>query len=938
MTKTVRQISYRLQSDGKAEVIRDAREVGEAYRASYGQAEAGANAASVAAERQEAKFRRMAEAARAAASAEASQARYNAAIGVDRSGAGSARESAAVFAAQADAMEDAERRARALRAIIDPLGAAQDRLNDELSEYDRLAKAGQISTMELAQAQKIARQRFEEQTIAIERNSRGLTRLQVASRLNLARQGADVAVTAAMGMNPAMIAIQQGPQILDALATSGLKARGSLLLLGGALTVAAGGAAVATVAWLDADKAATRLERITSGIGRTAGLTAREVEALAQAQAASAEISIKAAREQAATYLATGDVGEASLKRLLSIGKDYAAFMGVDATEATKQLGDAMGDPLKAGERLTDRFGLLTLKQLDQIEAAMKSGDQMRAQAILLDALDEAMKGHADKVDAATNAWQALSRWISNAATSFGEWLYVTREERIAQLEKQLAGRSITPRMGPTGPGTMPYQNVSADRAEAQRELDRLRAEERRDGEARQAASVRARRNQEAFRARERAEEASRGRRGSGDSARREAEQNAREAEQRRRREEDVRAQLDLEVARLTNQYDLVRQLEDENSIRRRTRELIDADVEAGQARRTAEQEQARITDARADAANREMGTMLRSAELEASRIDGMNALVAKYEREVELQDRIEKYLRLHLDLTTATNAAKSEQAIIDEARATAAERIAEAAARERRITLAQMAGRDDEYRRLSIEDRYARRAQQIEKDENLNIGAARDRARREINEEIAAEAQGARRAWIIDFVSDIRRSGIGDAIGEQLERATDRMLTKLIDQLLEIDWAKMFNQGTGAGGGGGFGSFLASMASAVFGGGRPVGQNAQGTDYWRGGLTWVGERGPELLDLPRGSRVTEHNRSMQLAVASAASAPAVVDLGGLTIKNYGSEPVTGRMKRGSNGGLELELEPLFKGMLGRAGKDGTLARAVGASPRPRKR
>ena len=37
---------------------------------------------------------------------------------------------------------------------------------------------------------------------------------------------------------------------------------------------------------------------------------------------------------------------------------------------------------------------------------------------------------------------------------------------------------------------------------------------------------------------------------------------------------------------------------------------------------------------------------------------------------------------------------------------------------------------------------------------------------------------------------------------------------------------------------------------------GRNIGRNADGTDYWPGGLTWVGERGPELVSLPQGSRV----------------------------------------------------------------------------------
>ena len=49
------------------------------------------------------------------------------------------------------------------------------------------------------------------------------------SRLNLARQGGDVFTSAAMGMNPAMIAIQQGPQILEAMSTSGIALNKALI-------------------------------------------------------------------------------------------------------------------------------------------------------------------------------------------------------------------------------------------------------------------------------------------------------------------------------------------------------------------------------------------------------------------------------------------------------------------------------------------------------------------------------------------------------------------------------------------------------------------------------------------------------------------------------------------------------------------------------------
>lgn len=49
-------------------------------------------------------------------------------------------------------------------------------------------------------------------------------------------------------------------------------------------------------------------------------------------------------------------------------------------------------------------------------------------------------------------------------------------------------------------------------------------------------------------------------------------------------------------------------------------------------------------------------------------------------------------------------------------------------------------------------------------------------------------------------------------------------------------------------------------------GDGGNVGSNAEGTNNWRGGPTWVGERGPELVDLPKGSRVLPNKESVQLA------------------------------------------------------------------------
>lgn len=49
------------------------------------------------------------------------------------------------------------------------------------------------------------------------------------------------------------------------------------------------------------------------------------------------------------------------------------------------------------------------------------------------------------------------------------------------------------------------------------------------------------------------------------------------------------------------------------------------------------------------------------------------------------------------------------------------------------------------------------------------------------------------------------------------------------------------------------------------------IGHLARGTDNWRGGPTWVGEKGPEILNLPRGSQVIPNHKT---GAAMAGGAP----------------------------------------------------------------
>jgi len=62
---------------------------------------------------------------------------------------------------------------------------------------------------------------------------------------------------------------------------------------------------------------------------------------------------------------------------------------------------------------------------------------------------------------------------------------------------------------------------------------------------------------------------------------------------------------------------------------------------------------------------------------------------------------------------------------------------------------------------------------------------------------------------------------------------------------------------------------WFGNVADAISGAGdlgTDVGTNAEGDNNWKGGLTWVGEKGAELVDLPRGSRILPHKESLSIS------------------------------------------------------------------------
>ena len=180
-------------------------------RLGIGQPGAAASGATFQALDEEMRRIEMIEGARSAQFATSSQQDVNDLFGIGRSG-GSARASAAVFEDSIREAEGMAASAARLRSEIDPMGAAFDRMNAALLEYQRLASAGAISTEELGLAQGLARRRFDEEAAGIRAVGRA-GQMSTGQLVGMQYQLNDVAVSLASGQSPFVVMMQQGMQV-----------------------------------------------------------------------------------------------------------------------------------------------------------------------------------------------------------------------------------------------------------------------------------------------------------------------------------------------------------------------------------------------------------------------------------------------------------------------------------------------------------------------------------------------------------------------------------------------------------------------------------------------------------------------------------------------------------------------------------------------------
>jgi hypothetical protein len=449
-----------------------------------------ADAAGVAAEKEQQRWREDAAAAKADIAAQAHQARYSA-IGASHSGK-SARDSGSVFEAELKAEEDRAAALAKIRAMIDPLSVAQARYDAELRVYNDLLQRGELSEKEHAQVLAISTDRLEEARRALDGNSQaaGLNRVQLmmlrsagfnaysslAAGMPLFRvlmeQGIDVVQAMSMGDDSVAGSIrrigdasqesarevegnsERTGGAFDALKDKAKEAAGSLgeqeggvggalakvraLLTPTRLAIGATAAVVAIAAksWWDYTEAVDKLQTAGLYTNRSLGMDGEQLEAAAEAAARAGEITVSVAREIETAYVSSGNVTKGVLVGLTAMTKDFAAATGQDVPDATQALDAAMADPIEGAQQLAERYGWVNQATIERIGHLVEENDRTGAQRVLQEALAKAVDGAADKANKLGSAWEYVARMASQADTALGK-----------AIDRALGGGSIAERI-----------------------------------------------------------------------------------------------------------------------------------------------------------------------------------------------------------------------------------------------------------------------------------------------------------------------------------------------------------------------------------------------------------------------------------------------------------------------------------------------------------
>ena len=291
--------------------------------------------------------------------------------------------------------------------------------------------------------------------------------------------------SARAGIGGLVSAASAAPGPLGSMAAQASMLGGSLRGGGGAALALAAGVTAATAAigasiggFAAYQREMYRLEAQIKATGGTAGVTAREIEGMAQRLGDATLTSAAAVRQSASALLSFRSIGREIFEETLQRAQDVSEVFGTDLRSSAVQLGKALDAPIQGVSALREAGVTFSQSQVEMIRALVETGRQAEAQRLILDELARQVGG------AGVGAAGGLAGVFDTAgeeAMRLAESLGGLAVEGT-KLDAMIYGLSNTFRefrgllTEPTGDDLL--ASMRRDLGEAQGKLERLRGED----------------------------------------------------------------------------------------------------------------------------------------------------------------------------------------------------------------------------------------------------------------------------------------------------------------------------------------------------------------------------------------------------------------------------------------------------------------------------
>ena len=391
---------------------------------------------------------------------------------------------------------EAERRAKAA-SVLNQINAVGSTINDNgtlRSRADLLAlRAAQAGVGKEAEAALAKIRLFDAGTGQLGKNAFA-TRNRL---LTLQYTISDIAASAASGISPLTILLQQGGQVFDAFGGANA-GKGSFiknffgsiaavltpmrLLIGGV----AGSVATLGYAFYKGSQQSKEFADSLVLTGNYAGITEGQFNALAKSVAAGGQVTVASARATAQALISTGEIGQAQLGAATEAAGRYEKATGKNAATVAAEFAALTRDVSAGAATMNRSLHILTTSQVQHIQLLQDQGRETEAFGVVLNALNERLKGVEPNLGYIERALRSASHaWSDFWDAAFDIGRTETIDDKIKKVQDDLKqSRGTTNALDIFG------FKAKAEAALQEQERELFRAKEKQDGAAAAQAAV----------------------------------------------------------------------------------------------------------------------------------------------------------------------------------------------------------------------------------------------------------------------------------------------------------------------------------------------------------------------------------------------------------------------------------------------------------------